>query len=183
MSTGYIVAFKFFHPPIEVCPVHMQNKKIWNSVWALKVPNKVRIFMWKLAHEGIPARVIIKRRLPNVEENCPRCGLSPESVIHCIVSCPYSEEVWRMLELHQVGSVKEQSHFSTWWSNYMDSISNIPNWKEVLNWTALTFWQIWKTRNNKVFEGQSSRPQEVVKAIRDLIQEIKETGSISPPPS
>ena len=93
MLTRYTVAFKFFHPPVEACPVHMQNKKIWNLVWALKVPNKVCIFMWKLVHEGIPSRVIIKCRLPNIEENCPRCELGPESVIHCIVTCPYSEEV------------------------------------------------------------------------------------------
>ena len=96
--------------------------------------------MWKLVHEGIPSRVIIKHMLQNIEENCPRCELGPESVIHCIVTCPYSEEVWRLLKLHQVGSVQEQSHFSTWWSNYMDNIRNIPNWKEVLKWIALTFW-------------------------------------------
>ena len=74
MALGYKVAFNFFHPPIDVFLGDMRSKKLSSSVWFLKVPHKVNIFVWKLLHEGIPTRMNLKKRFHLVDDICPICN-------------------------------------------------------------------------------------------------------------
>ena len=36
--------------------------KVWNSVWSLQVPPKVRHFLWRASHESLPTRYNLHRR-------------------------------------------------------------------------------------------------------------------------
>ena len=33
---------------------HKIDKEVWRAIWSIKVPSKVRIFLWKLVDEVVP---------------------------------------------------------------------------------------------------------------------------------
>ena len=50
------------------------NRSIWDLIWNVKVPEKVRIFAWRLATEKLP-RKENKRKITLVVDNiCNICG-------------------------------------------------------------------------------------------------------------
>lgn len=94
----------------------MKEKAIWNSIWSLKVPHKIRIFLWKIMHEGIPVRANLKHRIPNIDDSYPRCGVSAETVLHCLISCSHSSAVWNLAPTPTIALAQEQNLFVDWWS-------------------------------------------------------------------
>ena len=34
----------------------MSSNKIWKKIWKLKVPNKVRHFLWRVARDSLPTK-------------------------------------------------------------------------------------------------------------------------------
>ncbi|WOL19790.1 hypothetical protein Cni_G28592 [Canna indica] len=51
VASGYEIAFRFYHPPVTKGPPY---KRLWNSIWDIKVSPKIKILIWKLLHEGVP---------------------------------------------------------------------------------------------------------------------------------
>ena len=50
------------------------NRSIWDLIWKAKVPEKVRIFAWRVATETLP-RKENKRKITLVVDNiCNICG-------------------------------------------------------------------------------------------------------------
>lgn len=49
----------------------------WNRIWALQLPAKVRIFMWRLAHDSLPTLMNIKRKHVELDTLCPVCARRP----------------------------------------------------------------------------------------------------------
>ena len=92
--TYSIVAFQFFHPPIDTLPTHFKISRLWKSIWSLCAPPKVKLFVWKLIHNGVPVRQKLKSCFVNVDDKCPRCNDAVESIQHCFISCQHSLQSW-----------------------------------------------------------------------------------------
>ena len=43
----------------------------WDKIWYLKLPGKVRVFLWRLAHNSLPLRLNVKRKKSGVGHNLP----------------------------------------------------------------------------------------------------------------
>ncbi|KAL4393554.1 hypothetical protein AHAS_Ahas02G0063600 [Arachis hypogaea] len=71
MASGYRIAFRFSHLPIQQFPEVCREKRVWNSLWELRCPPKVKVFLWKAIHGGLPIRHRLHNRLLTVEDVCP----------------------------------------------------------------------------------------------------------------
>ena len=41
---------------------NMENKKVgWSTIWKLKVPSKLKFFVWRLAQNSLPSKDILMR--------------------------------------------------------------------------------------------------------------------------
>lgn len=60
----------------------------WNWIWVLRVPPKVRTFLWRACHEILPTRVALMRRHVGANPYCEFCLKEVEKVTHILFACP-----------------------------------------------------------------------------------------------
>lgn len=64
-------------------------------LWKLKVPTKVRVFLWILLQDQILSQEIMHKRGCHVQQGCAMCGDNEiETTIHLIWLCPYAVRFW-----------------------------------------------------------------------------------------
>ena len=68
-------------------------KSLWNLIWKLKCPNKIKQFMWRSCRDILPTKHQLKARGIHIEDDCEQCGLC-ESTGHVLWGCKLATEVW-----------------------------------------------------------------------------------------
>ncbi|KAL9660530.1 hypothetical protein QQ045_025345 [Rhodiola kirilowii] len=62
-------------------------EKFWKKIWSLNVPNKIKIFCWRLYYNSLPDAVNLWKRGINVELQCRLCGYQNETALHVVRDC------------------------------------------------------------------------------------------------
>jgi hypothetical protein len=78
--------------PVQVNPV-------WEELWKLSVPSKVKIFGWKALHGIVPGMGVLANRHIKVAAQCPICKQGCEDITHLLFTCMRAKQVWRALGL------------------------------------------------------------------------------------
>ena len=118
-------------------------------LWKLKVPLKIKVFMWFLNRKVLLTKDNLARRKWQGCTKCSFCG-SEETMEYLFISCPFAIIVWCIV-------------YNTY--NITPS-ANITNMKYVvIGWTktkaqirigvSALFCLIWNCRNNLVFEQET----------------------------
>ncbi|KAK9986836.1 hypothetical protein SO802_031787 [Lithocarpus litseifolius] len=74
----------------DYCPV-------WNKVWSLNVPPKVRVFLWRACSNCLPTKNLHRHKV-RVEMRCEICRQQPETVSHILWECPFAQNVWALFK-------------------------------------------------------------------------------------
>ncbi|KAK9984201.1 hypothetical protein SO802_033726 [Lithocarpus litseifolius] len=90
---------------VQVPTANQQRQSgIWNQIWGLNVPNKVKHFMWRVCKEAVPSKHNLVRRKILTEDKCEQCGVESETVIHAVWECAMLDEIWEAVpELGKAG--------------------------------------------------------------------------------
>ena len=72
---------------------------VWDILWKLQVPSKVKKFVWRALHGTVPGMCILNNRHIKVNPQCPVCKSGPEDIRHLIFTCTRAKEVWGKLGL------------------------------------------------------------------------------------
>ena len=67
---------------------------LWKRIWQLNIPEKIRIFAWRLCMNAISTMVNLNRRGIQVEVLCLICKKEEEVVEHVILKCELAKAVW-----------------------------------------------------------------------------------------
>lgn len=59
-------------------------KRFWKSIWHLKVPNKVKVFLWRVCSSALPTKVGLHKRKIVDNKICDQCLKEVEDEIHAI---------------------------------------------------------------------------------------------------
>jgi hypothetical protein len=73
---------------------------IWDGIWKMKCPNKIKHFAWRLVHNSHPLRINLARRGMKIDTKCPLCQRLDEE--HLFLKCKMAKQVWRALNLDTV---------------------------------------------------------------------------------
>ncbi|CAI9300972.1 unnamed protein product [Lactuca saligna] len=114
--------------------------------WNNRVPKKVNILAWRVAHGRIPTRANLLKRGIGTNPMCILCEQETETEEHLFLNCIISVEVWNSLK--------------TWWRTLPDSLlfwkngtSNIT--LQLQSAIMLVYiWIIWNYRNSKAYSGK-----------------------------
>ncbi|CAN1819553.1 Putative ribonuclease H protein At1g65750 [Linum perenne] len=70
------------------------NTDPWRPVWNWKGPNRIRHFLWFVAHQKILTNVgWVSRHLTN-DATCEHCRTGDETVLHVLRDCQAAADVW-----------------------------------------------------------------------------------------
>ncbi|KAK9214864.1 hypothetical protein WN944_006864 [Citrus x changshan-huyou] len=85
VKSGYQVALSQKHHGIPSCS--NPNPSQWNVIWKLKIPEKVKIFLWRAAKNILPTAENLWKKRVMQEAICPVCRSGWENTVHALVDC------------------------------------------------------------------------------------------------
>ena len=85
---------------------HSQSNKIWKAIWAVKVCNKIKNFIWRACRDILPTKANLTRRKVFIYfyAGCECCEGGVESTDHILLSCAYTDKVWKSTCLREIMS-------------------------------------------------------------------------------
>jgi len=119
------------------------------SVWKLKIPLKVKIFIWLLHRGVILTKDNLAKRNWKGSKQCCFC-MNDETIVHLFFGCHMARLLWRIIFI-TFGLTKPNNIvylFGSWLQGFM--------WEKKKNmFTGLCalLWSIWLSRNDVVFHN------------------------------
>lgn len=141
------------------------------KVWKVQTSPKIRVFLWKSLSEALPSAELISARGMKVDMRCQTCGEEPESINHMLFQCSLARQVWALSEIpYPQGGFDNNSLFAN-----MNTLLTL-NYRsqgraEVKRIWPWILWQLWKRRNEVIFEGRVFNAMELVLKARQDAEE------------
>lgn len=148
------------------------------ELWRVKAPPKIKIFFWLALHRRIWTAERRKRHGFQENDDCALCGQAPESVEHLFLGCVFTRQIWFNL-LAPVGLAafvpSSDKRLGTWWLHQRSRIvcQAAPVFDCLL---LLIYWCVWKERNKRIFNHQSSQVDAVARSLLMEAEEWIEAG-------
>jgi len=122
--------------------------KVTQKIWHMKVPLKIKIFLWFLKNGVILTKDNLARRNWNGSKACCFCS-TPKTIRHLFFDCHYASFLWRaVFVLFGINPPRNTNHLFNSWSKLGGSNHN----HLLLTGAAAFCWAIWITRNDVVFD-------------------------------
>ena len=95
VKSGYHVATQVLRNEnrAESSKIPMSNK-LWAKLWKLRLPNKVKVFRWRVGLNILPTCENIFRCKIVKNNTCDLCKCAPKSGIHVLWECGIVKDVW-----------------------------------------------------------------------------------------
>lgn len=136
----------------------------WRLIWRTEVPQKVRVFWWRVIHEFLPARHILHRRHIEHIANCETCG-AEESIKHVLLDCTVAGFFWNTVR--EVTGIKvPMLHENTWARELLyDEVCTRQDAAVIM----CGMWSLWMMRDSRK-HGEKPIP------VRTAVQWVWETS-------
>lgn len=129
------------------------------------MPPRVQTFAWRLLRQALPTGARMSIRSKHISKNCRRCG-KEETDEHLFFMCDYTRIVWFVSPLAFRTEAVRQEHVEdiirTMLSNYTSQDS--------LQMIFTMLWNIWKARNDLIFNSKEWKPFQVIFATNSMLQ-------------
>ncbi|XP_037493252.1 uncharacterized protein LOC105630354 [Jatropha curcas] len=136
------------------------NDSVWNRIWNLHVPPKIRDFMWRACRNILPTRCKLVERGIGVPSACLFCP-DNETSDHVLFACPRAREVWRISGfILPSGMLSFNQFFEQVYLNLgRDKAATI----------ATIAWKIWASRNDMLWSNKWLPPALIVRLASDYL--------------
>ncbi|XP_039038904.1 uncharacterized protein LOC120176562 [Hibiscus syriacus] len=146
------------------CPTHTTNRVfcISKTITKLSVIPKIRVFAWRLAHNGLP----VGKRLWEAGFStgaCPMCCIVEETIVHEFKECWYAKQTFEVAGFSGISCALDGDSGMCWLE---DLARKLPT-KRFAEFVIL-LWNIWNGRNAQVLQKEfiSARNQTARGAVR-----------------
>uniref|UniRef100_A0A803QS69 Reverse transcriptase domain-containing protein n=1 Tax=Cannabis sativa TaxID=3483 RepID=A0A803QS69_CANSA len=127
----------------------------WTKLWQLKLPPKVKDFLWRVCTNSFPTRFQLTTKHIPINSDYPMCLAAPETSLHVLVRCPFAQNYWQQSQIPAVGLAAML--FCSWWEEGLQ----VWNEAECLE-AGMVLWSIWKVRNEVVWNEKQPTSEEVL---------------------
>lgn len=147
---------------------------LWDWIWELKVPPKVRTFIWRACHEILPTRVALMRRHVGSNPYCEFCLNDIGTATHTFFRCSYFLNIWSV----EPFSISLDSRVQ----NFGEGIRRL---KELLDeakfgLACVVCWNIWNLRNDLTHNNDRGDRESLVRRSGDFLNSYKSARFVSP---
>lgn len=129
--------------------------------WKLPIPPKVKNFLWQACSNILPTADNLHMKHVPCPIHCNLCSSHPESIAHLFISCSFTKDCWRKLNILNVNNANQ---FHNWISNNMKAPDS-----NLLCLLLVTCWKIWEARNHKVWSNSPPNYVAVVDGARGFL--------------
>ncbi|XP_026436617.1 uncharacterized protein LOC113334619 [Papaver somniferum] len=141
---------------------------VWKALWKMKLPHRVKLFIWKCLKNIVPTRVGLSQSLQDIETHCEICKQENETLFHILISCSHAKAVWRDLNINIDQSITQCQSVKEWIVSWFQDVQNAGS-DDVNNWRNLLMvgsWIIWKERCDCVFQDKTLNPIRIAERIQ-----------------
>lgn len=117
----------------------------WSFVWRLSLPNKLKVFTWRLLKRALPVSSNPIRRRMLVDQICNVCKEHVETEIHTFQDCPFARLVWALSGLPVTVYSQHFTDVWLWISNLKQVLT-----KDQMALFVCICWCLWYNRNKLV---------------------------------
>jgi hypothetical protein len=116
-------------------------------LWKIKVPLKIKIFMWFVHRKEILTKDNLAKRNWQGSTKCCFCD-QEETIQHLFIDCPFAKKLWRVV--HMTFAISPPSNINNMFGNWLNGIAKKDKGFIRIGVCAL-LWAIWKVRNDFIF--------------------------------
>ncbi|KAL0301821.1 UNVERIFIED_CONTAM: putative mitochondrial protein [Sesamum radiatum] len=118
VRSAYFLAVKSLNPQSSSTRSNDPLNARWKTIWNVKLPPKVRLFVWKLASNALPTGTNLEKRLRTIHFACPFCGDTNDDTLHIFLHCHYARQTWALADL-------PWTTISAWRGDTLEWITNV----------------------------------------------------------
>lgn len=156
---------------------------IWQLIWNTTVPQKIKVFIWKACLNILATRENLFKSKIHLNGLCPICQKAFESVELLLLFCDCTKPIWFGAQLQIIPEENIVNSIHGWLGHIRDTFRDQPDClKFVLNSIMCLLWNIWKSRNEAIFQNENPTPMKVTIQAGLLINEISSLPQIPFPP-
>jgi ribonuclease HI len=166
-------------------PGSSATNPVWKIIWKLKVPSKVKKFIWRALHGILPLKSILINRHIGDSGECPICHLDAEDILHLLFKCEPAKAIWESMGLSSFitdAMVTDRSG-----SGVLEHIFRLPDnlpsgfsVVELKELVAVTCWYLWWIRRRRT-HGDSVPP--IYRCKLSILAISANAAKVSKPPS
>jgi len=82
------------------CSYEWQERN-YRWMWKVDTMQKIKVCMWQMCHNALPARGVLLKRGCNIDPRCLLCANDIETMDHLFIECPITGKVWELAYKHQ----------------------------------------------------------------------------------
>lgn len=139
----------------------------WMTIWKLKIPQKIKLLLWRAARGCLPTRCVIFSINMLLVRDIVLCVKAiRKNERHIFFDLVHAEFVWTasgLLQQVKIAMAFVES-FRECFFSLLQSLGK-PSRKTM----AMMFWALWKQRNNKAWEGVSEPVNLAVSKVMNLL--------------
>ncbi|KAL5567922.1 hypothetical protein UlMin_024497 [Ulmus minor] len=119
----------------------------WKKFWRLRIPSKIRIFLWKAFHDWIPSSVNLVRHGVPSRNRCLICNEADDTTLHALWGCNTLGPLKVLCDSFIKFKLPAQCNFKEFLLSANDALSS-----ENLEFLCILLWRIWFRRNKWIHE-------------------------------
>nr|XP_025703912.1 uncharacterized protein LOC112805796 [Arachis hypogaea] len=148
-------------------------EELWEGIWNIKAPQKIKMFLWKVAHNIIPVRANLKKKSLLTNSVCPICAQEEETSEHTLLLCDWTRAVWFGSQSQCTPTNQNVRSVGQWLQQMYIKCKEANRTEVDQNWSriGITMWTIWKARNNYEYNNIEPNPESTINHARIIEKE------------
>lgn len=115
--------------------------KTWKRIWKLKIPSKIKTFLWLAYHQRLMSNDMRVRQGFAASPYCHNCPGVKEDVSHILRECPKAREVWRKITPCKANQNNWLKPYLAWFRENVNSRSTLNGTSEwSILFVVVTWW-------------------------------------------
>ncbi|XP_060965512.1 uncharacterized protein LOC133034440 [Cannabis sativa] len=139
----------------------------WKSLWALKLPPKIKNLMWRAGSNCLPTLAQLASKHVPVSTLCPLCEEMDETISHVLLTCRVVTKVWERVGIGTTVTAAG-GMFLDWCVSIFTHLS-----AEKQGLAAALCWAVWGARNDVVWQGKSFNFSSIVASAKSYLDQWK----------
>ncbi|XP_062020783.1 uncharacterized protein LOC133737191 [Rosa rugosa] len=147
-KSAYKLAVGALHPNTTTSSSSEVSVPIWKSIWAAKIPGKIKVHVWRACTSILPTISQPRDRRVFLQDGCYFCNDVEESIVHISRVCAFVKNLLNLFPSMQSVLATPMSSMLDWLSFCLSRLSN-----EDFDLLLMLIWGVWKERNQRVRSG------------------------------